>query len=123
MKQLLFFLKVLNFVKQNEGDNLVEMRLRTTRIHPDNLNLKPANIMTTIKISVRNKRDANLLYRMLKRIPFIDRVEKEDTLDKEKNTGQFEKIKNLMATMAGPELFKQIPNPVTWQQDLRNEWE
>jgi hypothetical protein len=78
--------------------------------------------MTTIKISVRNKRDANLLYRMLKRIPFIDRVEKEDPLIKEKNTGQFEKIKNLMATMAGPELFKQITNPVTWQQDLRNEW-
>jgi len=56
--------------------------------------------MTTIKISVRNKRDANLLYRMLKRIPFIDRVEKEDSLTGDKGTGQFEKLKNIMATMA-----------------------
>jgi len=79
--------------------------------------------MTTIKICVRNKRDANLLYRMLKRIPFIDRVEKEDSLTRDKGTGQFEKIKNLMATMAGPDLCKQITNPVTWQQNLRNEWE
>jgi hypothetical protein len=79
--------------------------------------------MTTIKISVRNKRDANLLYRMLKRIPFIDRVEKEDSLTGDKGTGQFEKLKNIMATMAGSELFNQITNPVTWQQDLRNEWE
>jgi len=79
--------------------------------------------MTTIKISVRNKRDANLLYRMLKRIPFIDRIEKEDPISMDKGTGQFGKIKNLMAIMAGPELFKQITNPVTWQQDLRNEWE
>jgi hypothetical protein len=79
--------------------------------------------MTTIKISVRNKRDANLLYRMLKRIPFIDRVEKEDSIARDKGTGQFEKIKNLMTSMAAPELFNQITNPVTWQQDLRNEWE
>lgn len=63
-----------------------------------------------------------MLYRMLKRIPFIDRVEKEDSLTSDKGTGQFEKIKNLMATMAGPDLFKQITNPVTWQQNLRNEW-
>jgi len=79
--------------------------------------------MTTIKISVSNKRDANMLYRMLKRIPFIDRVEKEDSLTRDKRTAQFKKIKNLLTTMAGPELFKQISNPVTWQQDLRNEWE
>lgn len=79
--------------------------------------------MTTIKISVKNKRDANLLYRMLKRIPFIDNVEKEDTLTHETQTGQFEKIRKLIATGAGADLFKNIANPVTWQQDLRNEWE
>jgi hypothetical protein len=79
--------------------------------------------MTTIKISIRNKRDANMLYSMLKRIPFIDRVEKEDSPGRDKGTGQFEKIKNLLATMSEPELFKQINNPITWQQDLRNEWE
>lgn len=79
--------------------------------------------MTTIKISVRNKRDANLLYRMLKRIPFIDRIEKEDPSTRLKETGQFEKIKNLMDIMAEPELFKHITNPVAWQQNLRNEWE
>ena len=86
-------------------------------------NLKPKSTMTTIKISVRNKRDANLLYRMLKRIPFIDRIEKEDPSTRVKGTGQFEKIKNLMAIMAEPGLFKHITNPVTWQQNLRDEWE
>lgn len=79
--------------------------------------------MTTIKISVKNKRDANMLYRMLKRIPFIDNVEKEDSLSRETHTGQFEKIKNVMTAMAGADLFENISNPVTWQQSLRNEWE
>jgi len=64
-----------------------------------------------------------MLYRMLKRIPFIDRVEKEDSIARDKGTGQFEKIKNLMAAIAEPDLFKNITNPVTWQRDLRNEWE
>jgi len=79
--------------------------------------------MTTIKISVKNKRDANMLYRMLKRIPFIDTIEKEDSLSRETHTGQFDKIKKLMITGAGADLFKNITNPVTWQQELRNEWE
>lgn len=87
------------------------------------INLKLTISMTTIKISVRNKRGANMLYRMLKRIPFIDNVEKEDSLSRETRTGQFEKIKNLMGAMAGTDLFVNITNPVTWQQDLRNEWE
>lgn len=95
-----------------------------TTFHLNNVtNLKLTVIMTTIKISVSNKRDANMLYRMLKRIPFIDRVEKVDSLTREKSTGQFEKIKTLMAAMSGQDLFKNITNPVTWQQDLRNEWE
>jgi len=79
--------------------------------------------MTTIKISIRNRRDANMLYRMLKRIPFIDRVEKEDLQSKDKDSGQVDKIKNLLTVMAGSDLFKNITNPITWQQDLRNEWE
>ncbi len=64
-----------------------------------------------------------MLYRMLKRIPFIDNVEKEDSLSRETHTGQFDKIKKLMIAEAGADLFKNITNPVTWQQELRNEWE
>lgn len=64
-----------------------------------------------------------MLYRMLKRIPFIDTIEKEDSLSRETHTGQFDKIKKLMITGAGADLFKNITNPVTWQQELRNEWE
>jgi hypothetical protein len=79
--------------------------------------------MTTIKISIRNSRDANLLYRVLKKIPFIEKIEKADSLSDEKKLGQFQKIKNIMAAMAGPDLFKNISNPVTWQKNLRNEWE
>jgi hypothetical protein len=79
--------------------------------------------MTTLKISVKNKRDANLLYRMLKKIPFIDSVEKSELTYDQKKPGQFEKISNLMAAMAAKDLFNNIANPVTWQQDLRNEWE
>ena len=79
--------------------------------------------MTTLKISVKNKRDANLLYRMLKKIPFVDSVEKSELTIDQKKTGQFEKIKNLMTAMAGQDLFNNIANPVTWQQNLRNEWE
>lgn len=79
--------------------------------------------MTTIKISVKNKRDANMLYRMLKRIPFIDNVEKEDSPSRETQTGQFEKIRKIITADAGANLFKNITNPATWQQELRNEWE
>ena len=79
--------------------------------------------MTTIKISVPNKHDANWLYQMLKKIPFIESVEKAELLTDEKMPGQYEKIKNLMNSIAGSSLFKEIDNPETWQKDLRNEWE
>ncbi len=79
--------------------------------------------MTTIKISVRNKQDANLLYRMLKRISFVDNVEKAESNENEINTGQFSELSKLLAGMAGQDLFRNISDPITWQQNLRNEWE
>ena len=86
-------------------------------------NLNLIRNMTTIKISVKNKRDANLLYRMLKKISFIDTVEKADVLIHEEKPGQFEKMNAILDAMSGNELFKEITNPVTWQKKLRNEWE
>jgi len=60
---------------------------------------------------------------MLKRISFVDNVEKAESNENEINTGQFSELSKLIEAMAGQNLFKNISDPITWQQNLRNEWE
>jgi hypothetical protein len=77
--------------------------------------------MTTITLSVRNKRDAGLLIRMLKKISFVERVEEVTEIPAPVN--QFEKLKAFLTTKSKTSFFNEISNPVSWQKQIRNEWE
>ena len=77
--------------------------------------------MTTITVSVKNKRDAGLLIRMLKKISFVEHVEEVSEVTTPAN--QFEKLKAFLAANSETNFFIEIPNPVSWQKQLRNEWE
>jgi hypothetical protein len=77
--------------------------------------------MTTITVSVKNKRDAGLLIRMLKKISFVERVEEVREIPAPVN--QFEKLKAFLTANGETSIFNEISNPVSWQKQLRNEWE
>ena len=79
--------------------------------------------MTTLKISVKNKRDANLLYRILAKLSFIEKIEKIENDQPPAEGKQYSLLKSILSKQANPELFKNIQDPVKWQKDLRNEWE
>jgi len=79
--------------------------------------------MTTIKISVKNKRDAVLLYRMLQKISFIDKIETSETSVGHSHPDQFNRIKKIIKNKGNSGLFKGINDPVKWQRELRDEWE
>lgn len=79
--------------------------------------------MTTIKVSVKNKKDATMLFRMLQKISFVDNVERIESDDLKRNRDQFLSLRKLLKSKAGPDLFKKISDPVRWQTELRNEWE
>ncbi len=77
--------------------------------------------MTTIKVSVRNKRDAGLLIRILKRMSFVENVEE---IRKEKvSEDQFGKLKEYLNLNSNPRYLSHIIDPVEWQKNLRNEWQ
>ena len=77
--------------------------------------------MTTITVSVKNKRDAGLLIRMLRKLSFVERVEEVNKVTAKAN--QFEELKAFLATNSNLVFFSEITNPVLWQKNLRNEWE
>ncbi len=76
--------------------------------------------MTTISVSVKNKRDANLLYRMLKRLSFVEKVEKIDRVGIHDSEKQYSKIKMILVAQASSDLFLKITDASQWQKELRN---
>lgn len=77
--------------------------------------------MTTLKITVDNKRNATLLKQLLQSMAFIKSIETD--LPKPKRSNQFEQLQNILNTIEADCLFKNIDDPVKWQKELRNEWE
>ncbi len=76
--------------------------------------------MTTIKISVKNKRDATLLLRVLKKMPFIDCVEETN---REIVPNQFNRLSEFLTKHRNTSFFSTEPDAVLWQKKLRDEWE
>ncbi len=70
--------------------------------------------MTTITVSVKSKRDAGLLIRMLKKISFVERVEEVSEVSAPVN--QFEKLKAFLAANSKDSFLNEISNPVDWQK-------
>lgn len=76
--------------------------------------------MTTIKVSVKNKRDANLLVRLLKRVSFVEKIEEVEK--PQPLIDQIAEVTSFLAKNSNISLFSDIADPIIWQKKLRNEW-
>lgn len=77
--------------------------------------------MTTIKVSIKNKRDAGLLVRMLRRMSFVEKV--EEIGEARPHANQFNKLRSYLASNSSSFIFADIKDPVSWQKSSRNEWQ
>jgi hypothetical protein len=77
--------------------------------------------MTTLKITVDNRKHAILLTKLLKSMAFVKKVEED--LPVSKMTDQFVILKNAFNAIEPNSLFSKINDPVEWQKKIRDEWE
>ena len=76
--------------------------------------------MTTLKVSVKSKRDASLLVRLLKRVSFVEKIEEVEKFEPPIN--QVADVKSYLDKNSSASFFSDIADPVTWQKELRDEW-
>jgi hypothetical protein len=74
--------------------------------------------MTTLKITVDNKKNARLLTRVLKNMSFIKNIEEEINVV----PNQYAILKNMFNTIESNNIFQEITDPVKWQREIRDEW-
>ena len=77
--------------------------------------------MTTLKITIDNRKHAQLLTKLLKSMAFVKNIEED--LPVTQVTDQFVMLKNFFNTIEPNSLFSNISNPIEWQKNIRNEWE
>ena len=75
--------------------------------------------MTTLKITVDNKKNARLLSRILQNMKFVKKVEEENRIA----ANQYEKLKLIFNNIEANSVFNDIHDPVKWQKEIRDEWE
>jgi len=74
--------------------------------------------MPTIKITVDNKRNAKLLTRILQNMKFVKKVEEEYRVA----SNQYANLKHIFSNI-DLNVFHDIPDPIKWQKEIRDEWE
>ena len=77
--------------------------------------------MTTLRITVDNRKHALLLTKLLKPMAFVKKVEEDFPVTKVAN--QFVTLKNIFNSIEPDSLFTNINNPIEWQKNIRDEWE
>jgi hypothetical protein len=75
--------------------------------------------MTTLRITVDNKKNARLLSKILKNMNFVKKIEEENSA----SDNQYEILNKLFNTLEPGRLFNQIDDPLKWQKEIRDEWE
>jgi len=78
--------------------------------------------MNTIRVSVPDHSDAQMLLKLLQTMKIVENAEFE-AKEKESNKNQFLILNSILQSKASHENFKEITDPVSWQKGLRNEWE
>lgn len=63
-----------------------------------------------------------MLYRMLKKLPFVESIEKEEQDTADLPSNQQTALNGILSELADSSLFKDT-DPITWQKSLRDEWE
>jgi len=74
--------------------------------------------MTTIRITVDNKKNARLLTRILRNMNFVKRIEEDNNVVH----NQFVVLKKIFGNLEPNKLFQEISDPVKWQREIRDEW-
>lgn len=77
--------------------------------------------MTTLKITVDNRRNAQLLTKLLKSLAFVKKVEED--IPHSYETDQFGTLKKIFDSIEPNTIYNNINNPMEWQKKIRNEWE
>ena len=77
--------------------------------------------MTTLRIIVNNRKNAQLLTKMLKSMVFVKKVEEDLSVTQE--TDQFVILKSILNAIKPDSIFSNVTNPVEWQKKIRDEWE
>lgn len=77
--------------------------------------------MTTLKITIDNKKNAQLLKRLLNTMSFVINVEEVQSVSLVSN--QFIILKKFFNAIEPDSLFTKINNPTEWQKNIRNEWD
>ena len=77
--------------------------------------------MTTLKVTIDNRKHAQLLTKLLKSMAFVKNIEED--LPTTQVTDQFVMLKNFFNAIEPNSLFSNISNPIEWQKNIRNEWE
>ncbi len=77
--------------------------------------------MTILKVMVDDDQ-ADELKRLLHDISFVKSVVEEQIQTDESNI-TYNRIKKILDSAKGKELFKDIKDPVEWQKEIRKEWE
>lgn len=77
--------------------------------------------MITLKITIDNRKHAQLLTKLLQSMAFVKKVEEDFSIPQVNN--QFVTLKNFFNAIEPNSLFTNINNPVEWQKNIRNEWE
>ena len=75
--------------------------------------------MTTLKITIDNRKHAILLTKLLKSMAFVKKVEED--LPVTKMTDQYVILKNVFNSIEPNSLFIKISDPVEWQKKIRDE--
>jgi hypothetical protein len=75
--------------------------------------------MTTLKITVDNKKNARLLTKILQNMKFVKRIEEENI----NVINQYNKLKQILSNIESNSIFRDIHDPVKWQKEIRDEWE
>jgi len=74
--------------------------------------------MTTLKITVDNKKNARLLTRILRNMNFVKLIEEDNNVVQ----NQFIILKKMFSNLEPNKLFQEINDPVKWQMEIRDEW-
>ena len=77
--------------------------------------------MTTLKITIDNRKHAILSTKLLKSMAFVKKVVED--LPVTKMTDQYVILKNVFNSIEPNSLFIKISDPVEWQKNIRDEWE
>ena len=75
--------------------------------------------MTTLKVTVDNKKNARLLTRFLRNMNFVKKIEEENSVVK----NQYTNLEKIFNTIESNDLFSGVKDPAKWQKKIRDEWE